>query len=268
MMALHQQRKALKHTHTLVLIRHGESEWNKQNRFTGWYDVQLSDKGNKEARAAGELLAKEGYAFDVAYTSYLKRAIRTLWHVLEQTDRMWIPVHKTWRLNERHYGALTGLDKKETVDKHGADKVLQWRRSYNIPPPQLDTDSEYYPGNDVRYQDVPTAELPLSESLELTAARVLPEWESTIVPSIKAGKNVVVAAHGNSLRALVKHLDNISEDEITELNIPTGIPLVYHLDEDLKPIPHKDAIAPLTAFYLGNQDEIRQRILGVKNQTK
>uniref|UniRef100_K3WLY9 Phosphoglycerate mutase n=1 Tax=Globisporangium ultimum (strain ATCC 200006 / CBS 805.95 / DAOM BR144) TaxID=431595 RepID=K3WLY9_GLOUD len=264
---LHQQ-KAMKHTHTLVLIRHGESEWNKQNRFTGWYDVQLSEKGNKEAAAAGVLLKQEGYTFDVAYTSYLKRAIRTLWHVLEQTDLFWIPVNKTWRLNERHYGALTGLDKKETVDKHGADQVKVWRRSYNIPPPSLDTSSEYYPGNDVRYQGLPKEDLPLAESLELTSARVLPEWDANIVPTIKSGKKVLIAAHGNSLRALVKHLDNISEDEITELNIPTGIPLVYHLDENLKPIAHKDSFAPLSGFYLGNQDEIRARILGVKNQTK
>ncbi|KAJ0412602.1 hypothetical protein ATCC90586_006969 [Pythium insidiosum] len=262
------QQRANKHTHTLVLIRHGESEWNKENRFTGWYDVQLSEKGNKEAAAAGALLKKEGYTFDVAYTSFLKRAIRTLWHVLEQTDLMWIPVIKTWRLNERHYGALTGLDKKETVDKHGKEQVMIWRRSYDIPPPQLDTSSEYYPGNDVRYQHLPKSDLPLSESLELTAERVLPEWNSTILPSIKSGKKVLVAAHGNSLRALVKHLDGISKDEITELNIPTGIPLVYHLDENFKPIPHPDAIAPLKGFYLGNQDEIRQRILGVKNQTK
>ncbi|TMW62454.1 hypothetical protein Poli38472_005072 [Pythium oligandrum] len=260
--------KANKHTHTLVLIRHGESEWNRQNRFTGWYDVQLSEKGNKEAKAAGELLKKEGYTFDIAYTSYLKRAIRTLWHVLEQTDLMWIPVFKTWRLNERHYGALTGLDKKETVDKHGKDQVMIWRRSYDIPPPELDTSSEYYPGNDVRYQGLPKEDLPLSESLKITAERVLPEWNNTIVPSITSGKKVLVAAHGNSLRALVKHLDGISESEITELNIPTGIPLVYHLDENLQPIPHPDAIAPLKGFYLGNQAEIRDRILGVKNQTK
>lgn len=224
--------------------------------------------GNKEAAAAGKLLKEEGYTFDVAFTSYLKRAIRTCWHVLEQTDLMWIPVKTCWRLNERHYGALTGLDKKETVEKHGAEKVLEWRRSYNIPPPQLEKTSEYYPGNDVRYKNLPEADLPLSESLELTAERVLPEWNGTIVPSIKSGKNVLVAAHGNSLRALVKHLDAISEDEITGLNIPTGIPLVYHLDENLRPIPHKDAIAPLQGFYLGNQEEIRNRILGVKNQTK
>ncbi|CAI5736872.1 unnamed protein product [Hyaloperonospora brassicae] len=265
---LYRQQQAAQHTHTLVLIRHGESEWNKQNLFTGWYDVQLSDKGNKEAAAAGQLLKQQGYTFDVAYTSYLQRAIRTLWHVLEQTDQMWIPVHKTWRLNERHYGALTGLDKQATVEQHGAEKVLEWRRSYDVPPPALDPASESYPGHDVKYRDVPAAELPLAESLELTAARVLPEWHNTIVPSIKAGKNVVIAAHGNSLRALVKHLDNISEAEITGLNIPTGAPLVYHLDEDLKPIPHRDAIAPLGAFYLGDQDEIRNRIQGVKNQTK
>lgn len=224
--------------------------------------------GNKEAAAAGKLLKEEGYTFDVAFTSYLKRAIRTCWHVLEQTDLMWIPVKTCWRLNERHYGALTGLDKKETVEKHGAEQVLQWRRSYNIPPPQLEKTSEYYPGNDVRYKNLPEADLPLSESLELTAERVLPEWDGSIVPSIKSGKNVLVAAHGNSLRALVKHLDGISEEEITGLNIPTGIPLVYHLDENLRPIPHKDAIAPLQGFYLGNQEEIRNRILGVKNQTK
>jgi 2,3-bisphosphoglycerate-dependent phosphoglycerate mutase len=263
---LRQQRN--KHTHTLVLIRHGESEWNKENRFTGWYDVPLSEKGNAEAAAAGKLLKQEGYAFDVAYTSYLKRAIRTLWHVLEQTDRMWIPVHKTWRLNERHYGALTGLDKKETVDKHGKDQVLIWRRSFDIPPPALDESNEHFPGHDVRYAALPKSELPVGESLALTAKRVMPEWEATIVPSIKAGKNVLVAAHGNSLRALVKELDGISESEITELNIPTGVPLVYHLDEQLKPIPHADAIAPLSGFYLGNQQEIRDRILGVKNQTK
>jgi 2,3-bisphosphoglycerate-dependent phosphoglycerate mutase len=263
-----QQQRAMKHTHTLVLIRHGESEWNKQNRFTGWHDVQLSEKGNEEAKAAGKLLKKEGYTFDIAFTSFLKRAIRTLWHVLEQTDQMWVPVNTSWRLNERHYGALTGLDKKETTEKHGEAQVLKWRRSYNIPPPQLDTSSEYYPGNDVRYKALTKKDLPLSESLELTAKRVLPEWNDNIVPKIKAGKKVVVAAHGNSLRALVKHLDGISEEEITELNIPTGIPLIYHLDENLKPIPHKDAIAPLKGFYLGDQVAIRNKILGVKNQTK
>lgn len=265
---LQQPQRAGKHTHTLVLIRHGESEWNKQNRFTGWYDVKLSEKGNEEAKAAGMLLKSKGYTFDIAYTSYLRRAIRTLWHVLEQTEQMWIPVKNCWRLNERHYGALTGLDKKETAEKHGPEQVLKWRRSYSIPPPQLDESSEYYPGNDVRYQHLPKEFLPRSESLELTAERVLPEWNENIVPDIQSGKNVLVAAHGNSLRALVKHLDDISEAEITELNIPTGIPLVYHLDEQLKPIPHPDAISPLKGFYLGDQAEIRERILGVKNQSK
>ncbi|KAI9913542.1 hypothetical protein PsorP6_006039 [Peronosclerospora sorghi] len=225
-----------------------------------WYDVELSEKGNKEAAAVGQLLKQEGYRFDVAYTSYLKSAIHTLWHVLEQTGQMWIPVHKTWRLNERHYGALTGMDKRATVEKHGAEKVLEWRRSYSIPPPDLDTSSEYYPGNDIKYKDVPKEELPRTGSLELTATRVLPEWEK---PLCLSSRQEIMC-----LRALVKHLDNISEDEITGLNIPTGAPLVYHLDENLKPIPHKDAIKPLTGFYLGVQDEIRARILGVKNQTK
>ncbi|KAI9922745.1 hypothetical protein PsorP6_002178 [Peronosclerospora sorghi] len=239
-----------------------------ENLFTGCHDVELSEKGHKEEDAAGQVLKQEGYRFDIAYTSYLKRVIRTLWHVLEQIDQMWIPVHKTWRLNERHYGALTGLDKQATVEKHGAKKVFEWRRSYSITPPDLDTSSEYYLGNDIKYKEVPKEELSRAESLELTPTRVLPEWLKTIVPSIKAGKNVVIAAHVNSLRALVKHLNNISEDEITDLNIPTGAPLVYHQDENLKPITHQDAIKPLTAFYLGDQDEIRARILGVKNQTK
>ncbi|OQR86848.1 2,3-bisphosphoglycerate-dependent phosphoglycerate mutase [Achlya hypogyna] len=254
--------------HTLVLLRHGESEWNQQNKFTGWYDVALSAKGHQEAKAAGALIKDAGLTFDVAYTSYLKRAIRTLWHVLEESNQMYIPVHHHWRLNERHYGLLTGLDKNETVQKHGKEKVLMWRRSYDIPPPQLDTSNEYYPGHDRRYRDLDTKDLPLSESLKMTAERVMPTWRESIEPSIRAGKNVVIAAHGNSLRALVMELDGISKDDITELNIPTGIPLIYHLDENLKPIPHKDAIAPLSGYYLGNQDEIRQRILGVKNQTK
>jgi len=254
--------------HTLVLIRHGESEWNKLNKFTGWYDVQLSAKGHEEAQAAGKAIQEANLTFDVAYTSYLKRAIRTLWHVLEQTDQMNLPVKHTWRLNERHYGALTGLDKKETAEKHGKDQVLIWRRSYDIPPPQLDTSSKYYPGNDKKYKDLDKSDLPLSESLKMTSERVMPVWEQNIVPAIKSGKNVLIAAHGNSLRALVKHLDNISTDEITELNIPTGVPLVYHLNDDMKPIPHKDAIAPLSGYYLGDQKDIRARILGVKNQTK
>jgi 2,3-bisphosphoglycerate-dependent phosphoglycerate mutase len=254
--------------HTLVLIRHGESEWNQSNKFTGWYDVSLSAKGHEEAKAAGKLIKDANLTFDVAYTSYLKRAIRTLWHVLEQTDQLYVPVHQDWRLNERHYGALTGLDKNETVQKHGKEKVLVWRRSYDIPPPQLTTDSPYYPGHDRRYRHLDSTDLPLSESLKMTAARVMPAWRETIVPSILSGKNVVIAAHGNSLRALVMQLDNISKDDITELNIPTGVPLVYHLDDHMKPLRHKDAIAPLSGYYLGNQKEIRDRILGVKNQTK
>lgn len=254
--------------HTLVLVRHGESLWNKENKFTGWYDVALSEKGNVEAADAGQLLKKEGFQFDLAYTSYLKRAIRTLWHVLEQTDQMYIPVSRSWKLNERHYGALTGLDKKETAEKHGAEKVALWRRSYDVPPPQLDESSEYYPGNDRRYKELSKEETPKSESLHCTSLRVMPYWDSTIVPSIKSGKNVLITAHGNSLRALVKHLDSISESDITELNIPTGVPLVYELDENMKPIKHKDAIGPLSGRYLGNQQDIQARISGVKNQSK
>ncbi|ETV74800.1 hypothetical protein H257_10864 [Aphanomyces astaci] len=254
--------------HTLVLMRHGESEWNKTNQFTGWYDAPLSAKGHEEAKAAGKAVAEAGLTFDVAYTSYLRRAIRTCWHVLEESDQIFVPIHNEWRLNERHYGGLTGLDKAETVQKHGKEQVLIWRRSYDIPPPQLTTDSEYYPGHDRRYKDLNKEDLPLSESLEMTAARVMPVWEQEIAPGVLAGKNILIAAHGNSLRALIMHLDNISKDDITELNVPTGVPLVYHLDDNLKPIRHRDAIAPLSGHYLGNQDEIRARILGVKNQTK
>ncbi|KAF0698530.1 Aste57867_10857 [Aphanomyces stellatus] len=259
---------ASRNKHTLVLIRHGESEWNKTNQFTGWHDVPLSEKGHEEAQAAGRAIAKANLTFDVAYTSYLRRAIRTCWHVLEQSNQMFVPVINEWRLNERHYGALTGLDKAETVQKHGKEQVLIWRRSYDIPPPQLTTDSEYYPGHDRRYKNLKKEDLPLAESLEMTAARVQPKWDEEIAPAIRAGKNVLIAAHGNSLRALIMQLDNISKDEITDLNVPTGVPLVYHLDDDLKPIPHPDAIAPLSGYYLGNQEEIRARILGVKNQTK
>mmetsp|Transcript_16390 Transcript_16390/g.33244 ORF Transcript_16390/g.33244 Transcript_16390/m.33244 type:complete len:276 (-) Transcript_16390:110-937(-) len=254
--------------HTLVLIRHGQSVWNLENKFTGWYDVELSEKGHEEAKEAGKLLCDAGFKFDKAYTSVLKRAIRTLWHSLEQIDQMWVPVEKEWRLNERHYGELTGLDKQETVDKHGKEQVLIWRRSFDIPPPPLDEKSEHFPGNDVRYASLPTDVLPKGESLKLTAERVMPLWADKIVPDIKEGKNLIIAAHGNSLRALVKHLDEIPDDEIVELNIPTGVPLVYELDEDMKPIPHKDAIAPLKGYYLGDQEAIRARILGVKNQTK
>ncbi|RLN77590.1 hypothetical protein BBJ28_00000447 [Nothophytophthora sp. Chile5] len=252
----------------LVLIRHGESQWNVDNKFTGWHDVPLSAKGENESHDAGKVLKEAGFKFDLAYTSVLKRAIKTLWNILEETDLMWIPVVRSWRLNERHYGALTGLNKQETVDKHGIEKVMIWRRSYATPPPPLDAASEYYPGNDAKYADVPKELLPFAESLATTGERVLPYWEQTIIPSIKAGKKIVIAAHGNSLRALVKHLDNIPEDTITGLNIPTGVPLVYDLDENFKPVPHPDAIAPLSAYYVGNQEEIKARIAGVANQTK
>jgi len=253
--------------HTLVLVRHGESTWNLENKFTGWYDCPLSPKGTQEVVEAGKLIKAEGIALDVAHTSMLKRAIRTLWAVLEESDRMFIPVKNAWELNERHYGALQGLDKQKTVDKYGKDQVLIWRRSYDIPPPAVDKTSEHHPANDERYAG---SEFPeeFTESLATTLDRVLPYYEENIVPQIKAGKNVVIAAHGNSLRALVKHLDNISEEAILELNIPTGTPLVYELDDDLKPIPSDQAIAPLSARYLGDQDAIRARIEGVKNQTK
>lgn len=253
--------------HTLVLVRHGESTWNLENKFTGWYDCPLSEKGHLEAIEGGELIKAEGIKADIAFTSLLKRAIRTLWHVLEESDRMWIPVKKMWELNERHYGALQGLDKQETVDKYGKDQVLVWRRSYDVPPPVVDATSAHYPGNDERYQgmDWPAE---FTESLATTLDRVVPIWDADIVPELKAGKTVLVTAHGNSLRALVKHLDGIDEATIAELNIPTGTPLVYELDENMKPIPSPTAIAPLQGRYLGDQDAIRARIEGVKNQTK
>eukprot|EP00594_Rhizosolenia_setigera_P016237 CAMPEP_0178955402 /NCGR_PEP_ID=MMETSP0789-20121207/9581_1 /TAXON_ID=3005 /ORGANISM="Rhizosolenia setigera, Strain CCMP 1694" /LENGTH=283 /DNA_ID=CAMNT_0020637021 /DNA_START=110 /DNA_END=961 /DNA_ORIENTATION=+ len=253
--------------HTLVLVRHGESTWNLENKFTGWVDVPLSPKGHEEVTEAGKLIKEAGIKADVAHTSLLKRAIRTLWHVLEQTDLMWIPVNKAWELNERHYGSLQGLDKQQTVDKHGKDQVLIWRRSYDIPPPTVDTTSEHHPANDPRYagHDFPED---FTESLATTLDRVLPYWDNKIVPDLKDGKTVLVAAHGNSLRALVKHLDGIDESEIAELNIPTGTPLVYQLDEDLKPIPQEGAIAPLQGKYLGDLEAVRARIEGVKNQTK
>lgn len=254
--------------HTVVLLRHGESIWNLENKFTGWYDVALSKAGHEEAAEGGVLLDEGGFKFDIAYTSTLKRAIRTCYYALEGTDCVWVPTVKAWELNERHYGSLTGLDKQETVDKYGKDQVLIWRRSFDIPPPDVTLDSEHFPGNDEKYKQIPREKLPTAESLKTTAERVLPYWESEIVPTIKAGKRVMIAAHGNSLRALVMHLDNISPDEITELNIPTATPLVYELDDNMKPIPHADAIAPLQGRYLGNQDAIRARIEGVKNQTK
>ena len=243
----------------LVLIRHGESQWNNENRFTGWYDVGLSEKGVAEAIAAGRTLTQEGHAFDVAFTSTLKRAIKTLWLVLEEMDRMWIPVHGSWRLNERHYGALTGLDKAQTAARHGLEQTQVWRRSYDVRPPALTPDSEYYPGNDPRYVDVARADLPLTECLEDVVARFLPYWHESIAPAIRAGKRVVIAAHGNSLRALVKYLDGISDEDITELNIPTGTPLLYELDDDLRPVRHR---------YLGDQEAIRQATQAVAGQLK
>jgi len=227
----------------LVLLRHGESTWNKENRFTGWTDVDLSEKGRQEATEAGRLLKDGGYVFDIAFTSVLKRAIRTLWITLDALDLMWIPVSKNWRLNERHYGALQGLNKAETAAKHGDAQVKIWRRSYDIPPPPLNPDDDRYSGRDPRYADLEREEVPLTESLKDTVARFLPYWHETIAPAVKSGRRVILAAHGNSLRALVMSLDQISEAAIVELNIPTGIPLVYELDDQLKPIRH---------FYLGD----------------
>src|SRR5438477_722138 len=245
--------------HTLVLIRHGESTWNRENRFTGWTDVDLSERGRAEAEEAGRLLREGGYVFDVAFTSVLKRAIRTLWIVLDAMDLMWIPDAKTWRLNERHYGALQGLNKAETAAKHGDAQTKIWRRSYDIPPPPLAPDDPRHPSRDPRYAGLSKSELPLTESLKDTVARFLPYWHDTIAPSIRSGKKVLIAAHGNSLRALVKYLDNVSEQDILEVNIPTGIPLVYLLNEDLK---------PLQKFYLGNQDAVQEKMAAVANQGK
>jgi 2,3-bisphosphoglycerate-dependent phosphoglycerate mutase len=254
----HKQQQHARDKHTLVLVRHGESTWNLENKFTGWYDCPLSPKGHEEVIQAGKLLAAEGIKADVAHTSLLQRAIRTLWHVLEETNLMWIPVHKAWELNERHYGALQGLDKQETVNKYGKEQVLVWRRSYDIPPPVVDTTSVHHPSNDPRYASH-TFPAEFTESLKTTLDRVLPYYESKIVPELLQGKTVLIAAHGNSLRALVKHLDSIDESTISELNIPTGVPLVYELDDNLKVIPSANAIAPLQGRYVGNQDEIRQR---------
>jgi 2,3-bisphosphoglycerate-dependent phosphoglycerate mutase len=241
----------------LVLLRHGESTWNKENRFTGWTDVDLSEKGQQEAHEAGKLLLQEGYTFDVAHTSVLKRAIRTLWITLDEMDLMWIPVYRSWRLNERHYGALQGLNKAETAAKFGDDQVKIWRRSYDIPPPALMADDPRYPGSDRRYAALTPAELPLTECLKDTVARFLPYWHEVIVPDLEAGRRVLIAAHGNSLRALVKYLDNVSDQEIVELNIPTGIPLVYELDDDLKPIRH---------YYLGDAEAVARAAAAVAAQ--
>jgi len=244
---------------TLVLLRHGQSTWNQENRFTGWTDVPLSELGVEEARAAGRILKNEGYVFDYAFTSVLKRAIKTLWLALEEMDRMWIPIHNTWLLNERHYGALQGLNKKETTERHGEAQVHIWRRSYAIPPEPLNIDDPRAPHRDPRYASIDPAQLPLTESLKDTVARVLPFWESTIAPMVRSGERVLIASHGNSLRALVKKLDTISDEKIADLNIPTGIPLVYQLSDDLKPIK---------SFYLGDPESISRATQAVANQSR
>lgn len=243
----------------LVLLRHGESTWNKENRFTGWTDVDLSEKGEAEAHKAAEVLMKEGYTFDIAFTSVLKRAIRTLWIVMDDMDLMWIPVLRSWRLNERHYGALQGLDKAETAAKYGDEQVLIWRRSYDTPPPALEKNDERFPGRDPRYAELAKDEVPLTECLKDTVARFLPYWHEEIAPVVKSGKRVIVAAHGNSLRALVKYLDEISDDDILKLNIPTGMPLIYELDENLKPIKN---------YYLGDPEEVKKAMAAVAAQGK
>ncbi|HYO12776.1 MAG TPA: 2,3-diphosphoglycerate-dependent phosphoglycerate mutase [Thermoanaerobaculia bacterium] len=241
----------------LVLLRHGQSTWNLENRFTGWTDVDLTPQGIEEAHEAARLLQDGGYTFDVAYTSLLKRAIRTLWIVMDDMDLMWLPVHRSWRLNERHYGALQGLNKAETAAQYGDEQVLIWRRSYDTPPPALTPDDPRHPSHDRRYADLPPEELPVAESLKDTVARFLPYWHETIVPSLRAGKRVLIAAHGNSLRALVKYLDDVSEEKIVGLNIPTGIPLIYELDHDLK---------PLRNYYLGDPDAARKAAEAVAKQ--
>ena len=243
----------------VVLLRHGESQWNLDNRFTGWTDVDLTEKGISEAENAGKVLKENGFVFDIAYTSVLKRALRTLWLTLEGMDLLWIPVIKSWRLNERHYGALQGLNKSETAAQHGEDKVLIWRRSYDVPPPALEKSDPRFPGNDPRYADMDPKDIPNTECLKDTVERFLPIWHETIAPAIKTGKRVIIAAHGNSLRALVKYLDNISDEDIVNLNIPTGVPLVYELDDNLKAIKH---------YYLGNQEDIEKAAKAVANQGK
>jgi 2,3-bisphosphoglycerate-dependent phosphoglycerate mutase len=245
--------------HKLVLLRHGESQWNLENRFTGWTDVDLSPRGIDEAHEAARLLAEGGYTFDVAYTSVLKRAIRTLWIVLDDMDLMWLPVHLHWRLNERHYGALQGLNKAETAAIHGEAQVKLWRRSYAVPPPPLSPDDPRHPGRDRRYAGLDPSELPLTESLKDTVARFLPYWHETIAPAVRSGRRVIISAHGNSLRALVKYLDDISDDDIVELNIPTGIPLVYELDDSLRPIRH---------YYLGDPEAAKRAAEAVARQSQ
>jgi 2,3-bisphosphoglycerate-dependent phosphoglycerate mutase len=245
--------------HTVVLLRHGESVWNSENRFTGWTDVDLSEKGRGEATAAGVLLRESGYTFDLAFTSVLKRAIRTCWMALDELDLLWIPTIRDWRLNERHYGALQGLNKAETAAKHGDEQVKIWRRSYDIPPPPLDPSDERHPRFDRRYASLAPSELPATESLKETVARFVPYWKDTIAPEVKAGKRVLIAAHGNSLRALVKYLDTLSDANVLELNIPTGIPLVYELDANLKPIKN---------YYLGDPEAAKRAAEAVSNQAK
>ncbi len=240
----------------LVLLRHGESVWNKENRFTGWTDVDLTDQGRGEAAEAGKILKREGYLFDLAHTSVLKRAIRTLWIVLDEMDLMWIPVFRSWRLNERHYGALQGLDKSETAERHGMEQVQLWRRSYDVRPPPLAIEDERHAGRDPRYRNVSASELPLTESLKDTVARFLPYWNETIAPDVAAGKRVLVTAHGNSLRALVKYLDRLSDEEVLELNIPTGIPLVYELDD----------LRPIRRYYLGDPENLAKATASVAAQ--
>lgn len=246
-------------TYKVVLLRHGESQWNKENRFTGWKDVDLSDKGIEEGKEAGKVLLKEGFQFDVAYTSLLKRAIGTLWLTLSEMDLMWIPIHHSWRLNERHYGTLQGLNKAETAQKYSDEQVKIWRRAYAIAPPPLDEKDERHPRHDRRYAHLAPRLLPATECLKDVVDRFVPYWDDSIVPRIKGGKRVVIAAHGNSLRALVKHLDKMSDDAIVELNIPTGTPLVYELDQNLNPIKH---------YYLGDQEKIRAAIESVASQGK
>jgi len=241
----------------IVLLRHGESTWNQENRFTGWTDVDLTPQGIQEAQSAGRLLREHGFAFDIAYTSVLKRAIRTLWIVLDEMDQMWIPIQHTWRLNERHYGALQGLNKAETAAQYGDEQVLIWRRSYNVRPPALTVDDTRYAGADPRYKNLSDNDIPVTECLKDTVARFLPYWNTTIAPQVQSGKSVIIAAHGNSLRALVKYLDNISDEDILNCNIPTGVPLVYELDDNLKPIKN---------YYLGNLAEIQEAMQTVANQ--
>ena len=245
--------------HKLVLLRHGQSQWNLENRFTGWHDVDLTDQGREEAKAAGAVLKENGFVFDKAHTSVLKRAIRTLWIAMDELDQMWLPVRRDWRLNECHYGALQGLNKAETAQKHGDEQVLIWRRAYDIPPPALDADDERYPGNDPRYAGLAPEQLPFTECLKDTVERFLTYWHEAIAPEIKEGKRIIIAAHGNSLRALVQYLDGLSEEAVLKLNIPTGMPLVYELDADLKPIKN---------YYLGDEEAVKAAMEAVANQGK